>query len=113
MITARKPESLSFRGTSTKNYLAVKPEVTDPQNIQSAFAAAVDILGRVDVVINNAGNGLAGPFEELADAQIKTQVGVSFFGHQPVPTLKLCSGESKSSSMSQHCLKTKRVANHL
>jgi len=31
-------------------------------------------------VVNNAGYGLSGPFEELSDTQIKTQMDVNFFG---------------------------------
>jgi NAD(P)-dependent dehydrogenase (short-subunit alcohol dehydrogenase family) len=34
----------------------------------------------VDVVVNNAGYGLAGVFEELNDSQIKKQMDVNFFG---------------------------------
>ena len=60
VATARKPETLSFKGTSSKNYLAVKLDVTNPEDIRSAFAAALDRFGRVDVVVNNAGYGLAG-----------------------------------------------------
>ena len=80
MATARNPDSLSFNNTSSNNYLAVKLDVTDAKDIESAFAVALDKFGRIDIVVNNTGHGLAGPFEELSDAQIKTQMDVNFFG---------------------------------
>ena len=80
IATARNPSSLSFKNTSDKNYLPLKLDVTDPSTITAAFDTAVQKFGRVDVVVNNAGYGLSGPFEELADAQVKKQMDVNFFG---------------------------------
>lgn len=80
VATARKPEALSFKNTTPKNYHAVKLDVTDPGDVQLAFATAVDRFGRIDVVVNNAGYGLSGLFEELSDIQIETQMNVNFFG---------------------------------
>lgn len=34
----------------------------------------------MDFIINNAGFGLSGPFEELADDQIRKQMEVNLFG---------------------------------
>lgn len=34
----------------------------------------------MDVVVNNAGYGLAGPFEELDEQSARTQMEVNFFG---------------------------------
>jgi NAD(P)-dependent dehydrogenase (short-subunit alcohol dehydrogenase family) len=58
----------------------VKLDVTSAADIDSAFDAALKAFGRVDVVVNNAGYGLAGVFEELTDAQVKKQMDVNFFG---------------------------------
>ena len=80
VATARSPSHLSFKNTSPKNYLAVKLDVTNPDDIINAFKTTIDTFGRVDVVVNNAGYGLSGPFEELSDKQIKTQMDVNFFG---------------------------------
>jgi NAD(P)-dependent dehydrogenase (short-subunit alcohol dehydrogenase family) len=58
----------------------VKLDVTNAADIESSFQAALDKFGRVDVVVNNAGYGLSGVFEELTDKQIHTQMDVNFFG---------------------------------
>ncbi|CZR55351.1 retinol dehydrogenase 8 [Phialocephala subalpina] len=80
VAAARKPESLSFQGTNDKNYLAVKLDVTKQADIDAAFKTAVDKFGRVDVVVNNAGYGLSGVFEEVSEGQLRTQMEVNFFG---------------------------------
>src|SRR2546426_8529260 len=49
------------------NLLAFKLDVTRPQDAHAAVEAAVVKFGRIDVVVNNAGNFFAGFFEELRD----------------------------------------------
>jgi len=65
VAAARKPEPLKFK-------------VTDQAQVDAAFKSPVDKFGRVDVVANNAGYGLPGVFEGLADTQIKRQMDVIF-----------------------------------
>jgi NAD(P)-dependent dehydrogenase (short-subunit alcohol dehydrogenase family) len=78
--TARDPSSLSFKGTTDSNYLAVRLDVTDKDSIKAAFKETLDKFQRIDVVVNNAGYGLAGTFEEYTDEQIRRQFDINLFG---------------------------------
>jgi NAD(P)-dependent dehydrogenase (short-subunit alcohol dehydrogenase family) len=64
----------------SQNYLPLKLDVTKKADIDAAFKAAVDKFKRIDVVVNNAGYGLSGVFEELTEQQYRTQMEVNFFG---------------------------------
>lgn len=80
VATARNSSKLKFDNTSSKNFLAVDLDVTKKASIDSAFDKALSQFKRIDVVVNNAGYGLSGPFETLAEEQIRTQMEVNFFG---------------------------------
>jgi len=80
VATARDSSKLKFDGTTESNYLAIDLDVTSQSSIDKAFDAALKKFGRVDVVVNNAGYGLAGVFESLSEKQIRTQMEVNFFG---------------------------------
>ncbi len=80
VATARDPSGLRFSGAREDNYLALRLDVVDRASIAAAFAATLARFGRVDVVVNNAGYGLAGAFEEYTDEQVRRQMEVNFFG---------------------------------
>lgn len=80
IATARNSSKLSFKGATSDNLLAVDLDVTSKSSIDATFAKGLEKFKRIDVVVNNAGYGLSGPFETLSDNQIRTQMEVNFFG---------------------------------
>src|SRR5205085_3938345 len=60
--------------------LAMRLDVTRPDEAQAAVSAAMARFGRIDVLVNNAGNFFAGFFEELGDEQVRQQVETLLFG---------------------------------
>ena len=62
------------------NLLTVALDITDPDAAIAAAKAAVDRFGRIDVLVNNAGNFYAGYFEEISAKQFRAQMETNFFG---------------------------------
>jgi NAD(P)-dependent dehydrogenase (short-subunit alcohol dehydrogenase family) len=60
--------------------LAIKLDVTRLQDAQAAVEATVVKFGRIDVLVNNAGNFFAGFFEELSPEQVRNQIETLLFG---------------------------------
>ena len=77
--TARKPESLAGLG-SLRSVEAFRLDVTDPSTIKEAVDLAIGRFGSIDVLVNNAGFAVQGPFEVLAIDQIRRQFDTNVFG---------------------------------
>lgn len=58
----------------------VKLDVTDADAIRARVAEAFDAMGRIDVVVSNAGYGLFGAAEEVTDGQIARQIATNLVG---------------------------------
>ena len=59
-------------------------DVTKPSTIKNVVKEIHEKHGGIDVLINNAGYGLAGFFEDLSEEEIRDQMEVNFFGVQNV-----------------------------
>jgi len=71
-------ETAGQGGAST---LVVPTDVGDPAAVRSLFARAKDVFGRLDLLFNNAGIGLASaPLEDLTYEQWKSVVDVNLTG---------------------------------
>jgi len=78
VATMRKPEK-ETELTKWENISLLPLDVTDTHQIQSAAEKAL-AMGSIDVVFNNAGYGLAGPFEGATDEQIVRQINTNLLG---------------------------------
>jgi len=80
VATGRNPDKVTRAVGGNANLLAVKLDVTDPADAAAAIQAAVDRFGRIDVLVNNAGNFYAGFFEEITPEDFRAQIETTMFG---------------------------------
>lgn len=55
-------------------------DVTEPSQVEQAVNALVRRFGRIDMVINNAGQILSAPFDDTTNADFKAMMDVHFWG---------------------------------
>lgn len=81
VLTARKPDTVSnIVARFGENAIAIRLDVTSEEERQSAVEAAMKRFGRIDVLVNNAGQGSLGAAEEFSSAQIRKGMEINFFG---------------------------------
>jgi NAD(P)-dependent dehydrogenase (short-subunit alcohol dehydrogenase family) len=80
VATGRNPEGVAKAVGTTDDLLAVKLDVTSLSDAEAAVQSAVARFGRIDVLVNNAGNFNPGFFEELAPEQIERQLTTTLVG---------------------------------
>lgn len=73
----------------------VQCDITDDGSVTSAIGTILAAAGRIDVLVNNAGIGMAGPAEETSIAQARQLFEVNLFGmirlvQAVLPVMRAC-----------------------
>jgi NAD(P)-dependent dehydrogenase (short-subunit alcohol dehydrogenase family) len=81
VATARKPETLTdLIAKYPATGLALPLDVLSQSSVDKAIADATAHFGRIDVLINNAGYGIAGAVEEVTEAEFMPVFETNLFG---------------------------------
>jgi len=64
----------------------IELDVTNDESAEAAVASIIKAEGKIDVLVNNAGNGIAGPAYAMPVDKAKQQFEVNFFG-----VVRMCS----------------------
>jgi len=81
VATARKPEQIADLRERYPDTASTLPlDVTSDTAVEAAVTAAIETFGHIDVLVNNAGYGLAGAIEEATEAEFMPVFETNVFG---------------------------------
>ena len=93
MITSRRDERLQDLrrtfGNPQKRLIAVAGDITDPAHRSTLVATTIRELGGLDILINNAGIGAIGSFEDATAERLRKVFEVDFFAATELTRLAL------------------------
>jgi NAD(P)-dependent dehydrogenase (short-subunit alcohol dehydrogenase family) len=84
VATGRNLDTVRAAIGEHERLLVTELDITDAQSAEQAVAAALAWFGRIDVLVNNAGNFFGGFFEELSPQQVRSQIETNLFGPMTV-----------------------------
>jgi NAD(P)-dependent dehydrogenase (short-subunit alcohol dehydrogenase family) len=73
----------SVQSTAEKQHLSIRTvqlDVTDENSVKNAIQSILSESGRIDLLVNNAGYGLTGAFEDIGIDEIKALYETNLFG---------------------------------
>ena len=84
-ILARRPDALEearqeIQKTARGKVVTISCDVSKGEEIERAYAAAMQGLGKIDIVVNNAGASRTGAFETITDAVWQEDLELKLFG---------------------------------
>ena len=80
VLAARRTERLEALAAELPGALAVTTDLRDPAQVRRLVAAAAEAFGRVDVLVNNAGQGMHVPVEEARLDDLQAIVELNLYG---------------------------------
>jgi len=81
VATARDTQALAgLKQLAPRRAQLLALDVNREDQVRAVVGAAIAAFGRIDVLVNNAGYGLAGAVEEVSDAEARAQFDTNVFG---------------------------------
>lgn len=84
VATGRDPGKITRALGLEERLLPLRLDVSAPEQAQESVRAAMEKFGRIDVLVNNAGYGQLGMFEESSAEEVEQQFRVNVFGTMDV-----------------------------
>lgn len=60
--------------------IGVSCDITDTERVEAAVDEILEKMGRIDILINNAGTGAVAPAEQITDEQFMGELNIDLFG---------------------------------